>query len=297
MYCNPYENLNGGQWLKTNFHTHAGTGEGTCGKYPIDFVLDLYRELKYDAVCISNHDIYTDTIPFSGNKLFLIQGVEYSADPHMLTIGVNKSLHDLPHQEAIDETIKQGGFTILCHPNWIRKEYWPYEKMDALHGYAGIEVMNTLIYRLSGSGLAADTWDYILRQGKLIFGFGDDDFHMPTDAGRSYTDIYVRNKNFEGIREAVGNGRFTASTGICLDYLELKDDEIKVGAKFPTETYAKSFCYKFISENGLTAESYGETGGYKIKDENYIRVEVIAENGAMLFTQPVYKKDFFNKTT
>jgi len=50
MYHNPYENLNNGRWLKTNFHTHAGTGEGTCGKYPIDFVLDLYRGLNYYSV-------------------------------------------------------------------------------------------------------------------------------------------------------------------------------------------------------------------------------------------------------
>ena len=27
MYKNPYENLNNGEWMKTNFHTHAGTGE------------------------------------------------------------------------------------------------------------------------------------------------------------------------------------------------------------------------------------------------------------------------------
>lgn len=33
MYINPYDNIDkeGCQWLRANFHTHAGTGEGTCG--------------------------------------------------------------------------------------------------------------------------------------------------------------------------------------------------------------------------------------------------------------------------
>ena len=301
MYINPYANLKNsqghcqGQWIKTNFHTHAGTGAGTCGRNPIDVVLSLYRDLNYGAVCISNHDLYTNTSELSDDKLYLIQGVEYSNESHMLTIGVNKSMHELSHQDAVDETLKQGGFTILCHPNWQHKEYWTYKDIDALDGYAGIEVINMLIYFLNGSGLATDTWDYILRQGKLKFGFGNDDFHMPFHAGRSYTDIYAKEKNYAGIKEAIDNGRFTASTGLSLEYLDLSENNIiKAKVKFPTETYVKLFNYKFISENGVVFESYGETAEYKITDENYIRVEAIAENGAMLFAQPVYKKEFFN---
>ena len=156
-YKNPYGDLEGGKWIKANFHTHAGTGEGTCGRHPINEVLDLYRALGYGAVCISNHDVYTDTSAFSDDNLYLVQGVEYSPAEHMLTIGVNKSLHGLPHQDAIDETVKQGGFAVLNHPNWPRKESWPRDKIDALRGYAGIEVINMLVYRLSGSGRATDT--------------------------------------------------------------------------------------------------------------------------------------------
>jgi len=293
MYKNPYDDLNDGHWIKVNFHTHAGTGEGTCGSNPIDAVLRLYRDLNYGALCISNHDLYTDTTPLDDGKLYLIQGVEYSPHPHMLTIGVNRSLHDLPHQAAIDETVRAGGFTILCHPNWQYKGYWPPEKLDALTGYVGMEVMNSLIYRLTGSGRATDVWDGVLRQGKLKWGFGSDDFHAPFDAGRGYTDIYIKSPGFEGIKQAVAAGRLTASTGLSLEYLRVADGVIHVKAKFPTETYVDAFHYKFITENGIAAESQGRSAEYRIHNENYIRVEVVAENGAMLFTQPVYRKEFF----
>jgi len=49
--------------------------------------------------------------------------------------------------------------------------------MAALKGYTGIEIFDSVIYRLNGSGLATDAWDFLLSQGKLVWKFGDDDFH------------------------------------------------------------------------------------------------------------------------
>ena len=297
LYRNPYENLNNGRWLKTNFHIHAGTGPGTCGANPIPVVLDLYRQLKFDALCISNHDMYTDTSSFGDEKLFLVQGVEYTnnPNPHMLTIGVSRTLHELPHQEAINETLKMGGFTILCHPNWKYRGFFSDEQIDALTGYAGVEIINMCVYRDTGSGLATDTWDHLLKQGKLVYGFGSDDLHWLTDADRSSTYIYAKSRDYAGIKDAVDCGRLFASTGIVLEYLELAESTIKVKAKFPNDTYINKFIYRFVSGNGTVKESFGEYAEYIITNEDYVRAEVIAENGAMLFTQPVYKTDFFKK--
>ena len=41
------------------------------------------------------------------------------------------------HQEAIDSGVEQGGFVILCHPNWIRKEYWLWKDIDNIRGFTG----------------------------------------------------------------------------------------------------------------------------------------------------------------
>ena len=48
MYCNPYANVNSGkgEWLKGNFHTHAGTGKDTCGANAIDDVVALYKQAE-----------------------------------------------------------------------------------------------------------------------------------------------------------------------------------------------------------------------------------------------------------
>ena len=119
MYVNPYENVKEtGSWLRANFHTHAGTGKGTCGAYDIEEVVSLYREAGYNLLTISNHDFYSDVSEYAKqDKIVLINGFEYSPSNHMLCIGVNQLITG-EHQKVIDETRKQGGFVILCHPNW-----------------------------------------------------------------------------------------------------------------------------------------------------------------------------------
>ena len=48
MYVNPYEGLKkDGRWLKANFHTHAGTGAGTCGSHGLIDVIEGYKEAKF----------------------------------------------------------------------------------------------------------------------------------------------------------------------------------------------------------------------------------------------------------
>lgn len=218
-YINPYENLEDGKWLKANFHTHAGTGAGTCGFNPVDTVVGAYKHLRYDVLTISNHDLFTDTRSFTDDKILMVPGVEYSKQEHMLNIGVDRSLHEYDHQSSIDITTEMGGFTILAHPNWQRKEYWSFDTLLELKGYKGIEVINMLIYRLSGSGLAMDTWDFLLSNGRLVYGFGNDDFHAITDAGRSFNVIFSRGNTYESIRESIDKGSFCASTGLFPEYL------------------------------------------------------------------------------
>ena len=298
MFINPYQNLSGGKWCKANFHTHAGTEPGSCGQNPIDMVTQVYRECGFDILCLSNHDVFIDSSDFSDGKLLMIPGVEYTRSDscHMLTIGVCVSLHELDHQPAIDETVKAGGFAVLCHPNWPYREHWKVEDIDMLTGYTGIEVMNMLIYRLEGSGLATDVWDHLLSQGKLVYGFGSDDFHAYFDAGRSFNLIYCDRRDYTSMKAAIDKGAFCASTGLYLEYLKIEGNTMHVKAAYPIETHANIFTYRFVGEHGkVLSEQKGSSAQYGLTDEKYVRVEAIGENGAMLFTQPVYREEALKK--
>ncbi len=298
MYINPYENAEIGvsKGLKANFHTHAGTGKGTCGRNEIDDVLAAYKDAGYDLLTISNHDIFSDVADYQEkHDIILINGYEYSAEPHMLCIG-GSTTSTGNHQEAVDACLNQGGFVILCHPNWIRKEYWPWKDIDALKGFTGIEIYNHLIFTMSGSGLATDTWDHILSGGRLAWGFGSDDFHRWHDMGRAWNIIFSPSKSHIDIKSSIANGSFCVSTGLVLNEIKFDGNKLLVHAQF-VDSYIKDFEYRFIGYNGALLDvQTGEKATYDFKgNEKYVRVEVRGENGSMLWTQPIYKKDAFQK--
>jgi hypothetical protein len=293
-YINPYQNLGDGKWLKANFHTHAGTGPNTCGVNPLDAVIGLYRSAGYDILCVSNHDLLTDTSMFADAKLLMVPGVEYSQGEHMLTIGVDRSPHELPHQEAIDATNASGGLAILCHPHFFGRDFWREERLDALRGYAGIEVMNALIDRLGGAGRATDTWDLLLTKGRLVRGFGSDDFHAMFDVARSWNLVWTAERSWPAVRAAIQGGAHCVSTGLAPVGLSIEGDELVAKVKYPVETYVDRFTYRFVGEEGRVLSVQEDTHGrYRLRGERYVRVEALAENGAMLFFQPVVREGAF----
>ncbi len=295
MYRFPYADITDPKYdcKRVNFHTHAGVCQpGKCGIHSMKAVADAYMYARYDALAFSNHDMYLPMEP-DMDGILPLDAVEYSGTPHMLQVGV-KEYRDLPHQEAMDFTREQGGFTILCHPNWGIPGYRDdayLAKLEQWQGYTGIEIINPVIYRLVGSGLALDVWDHLLSQGRLLYGFGNDDFHLWHDMARAWNMIYASETSFAAIKEAVEAGRFYVSTGLTLKHCGLDGDTLSVTAGWYTENVSKQFCYKFTGFQGrLLAEFDAETAVFRIPEgEAYVRVEVTGENGAKLFLQPIVR--------
>ncbi len=292
MYINPYEGIdNESLHLKANFHTHAGTGPDTCGAYDLEEVIKLYAESGYKVLTVSNHDIYTDTRKFREKYgMVLINGFEYSQNKHMLCVGC-RDLIIGDKQEAIDKTNDDGGFVILCHPNWQNPKHYSKEEIGKLHSYLGIEIYNGVIFRLAGTGLATDVWDYLLSRGKIIWGFANDDFHRWNDLARSYNVVLTHKADEKSVMEAIKKGCFYTSTGLELFELSFTGNTIRIHAN-KVNTHVNKVTYVFIGKDGeVLSRQFSEKGEYKlIGGEAYVRVQVISEHGAMLWTQPIYEK-------
>ena len=299
MYINPYEAINGeGEWLRGNFHTHAGTGEGTCGHYPIETVADSYRDCGYKVLTISNHDIYSDTSGLSeALGMTLINGFEFSSDSHMLCLNTRSWIDDGVHQTVIDETNKQGGIVVICHPRWHDGNYWTAEEILKLRGVSGMEIYNGVIFRMDGSGLATDVWDSVLSAGRLVWGYANDDFHRWYDLAKAWNMIYSA-PGVEAVVNALRQGCFYATTGLELADFSLNGDIIHVAARMRSG-YAQALEYAFIGKDGeilavVNDPADSDSGAaYRIKpNQPYIRVRICSPFGAMLWTQPVYDSNF-----
>lgn len=295
MYINSYENLDNSVWRKVNLHTHAGTGPKTCGRHSPEEVIALYREYGYSMLCLSNHNLYRDFTNYSDEQITLIDGVEYTSKVHMLTIGIRENLIDLPLQDAINRTNELGGLIILCHPNWPHKEAFSPKMMCGLTGYIGLEVLNTVCFRLSGygraTGRATDVWDAMLTAGKLVTGFANDDFHTMGDGGMYFNLLACNENNYESMKRAIEENAICASSGLYPVYHRMEGETLHVKAEYPIESYVENYVYTFIGPNGqILSEQIGADASYTLQGEDYVRVEVRGEGGHMILFQPVYRE-------
>ena len=198
------------------------------------------------------------------------------------------------HQKAIDECRAQGGLVVLCHPHWQHRNYWAPEALAALRGYTGIEIFNTVIFRLTGTGLATDLWDEMLSQGRLMWGFANDDFHRWFDLARCWNLVWARPGDNDDLKNALAAGRFYASTGLVLKDIGFENGTIHVAAEAPG-SYDNRLCYAFYGHGGrLLSEQLDESAQYTpAAGEPYVRVQVTASHGAMMWLQPFYEASLF----
>ena len=291
MLINPYESFKPeARPLRTNFHLHAGLE----GDIDLEEVILSYKDAQYDVLTISNQYTMTDGQMLESELgITLINGFEYVDNKDILVVGI-KSYFDGDQQAVIDECNRQGGFSILAHPNFMEKRWWPQDEMNTLEGYNGVEIFNGVIFRMTGTGLATDVWDELLSDGKLIWGFANDDFHRWYDMTKGWNMIYAKSNAHQDIKNAVRAGNFYASTGLWLKEFKFDGHTLSVRAS-AKDSYISQFHYRFIGHQGkLLVETEGETGVYTLTgNERYIRVEVLSEHGAMLWTQPVYDSRYF----
>ena len=296
MYQNPYEELdwNPSHWLRGNFHTHCGARPGdNCGKLPLEEVASCYKDCGYDFLAITNHDARTSLPQAQPQLPVLLEGYEYSFDGHMLCIG-GKSLSKASHQQAAALCRQEGGMVIACHPHWQRENYWTAKAILSQQDIEGMEIDNGVISRLSGRGLAVDTWDEVLSSGRLIWGFANDDFHRWYDLARCWNMVYAA-PHQPAIIEAVRKGKFYASTGLVLTALEMTNGSNLFLSATHQNGFQEQMRYEFI---GLRARTLGVTYGKSASwvldtTEPYVRVCITAPNGAQLWTQPIYQPAFF----
>lgn len=295
MFRNPYDvaDQGSGKWRKANFHLHAGT---QADPYDIEEVLTQYKKAGYELIMVSNQYVLTDTSEIAKRAgIAAFNGIEYMEQEEMLCVGL-KAFAEGGVESVADQCAAQGGFTIVCHPNYLRPGWWPHKKMAETRNIAGLEVINPVIFKLQGSGLAADCWDDVLSMGRLLWGFGSDDFHTWQDFARAWTMIFCASTSLEDVRAAVLRGSLYASTGLTLGGMTLKDGVISVSVDCGKTDLGK-ITLSFIGENGaVLAVENGTHAVYRLAGtEKYVRAHAAAESGHQLWTQPVYDDTQFRK--
>lgn len=290
---NPY--LNDGVWLKGSFHNHSANS--LCGKETLEKIYEIYS--NYDFFAVSDHDIVSEMLE-NIRDTSIFPAIEVSSSKsHFLLINPPDNIMDdysndftiENYQRLSDLCIKNFGISMICHPNRFSGEFWEENDMKELKGYTGIEI-------LSGCGdiieedVAFDKWDMLLSENRKIWGFGNDDFHLPGQEKRVWNMVLAEHNSKESILESIKRGSFYVSTGYEFDFLEVEGNTIITTLKSNYLLDKLNKYVRFIGKNGKVLKEVSQKSNrfeYEcIGIEGYVRVEAYLEGGYGVFSQPFF---------
>jgi hypothetical protein len=227
----PYEDLEGGQWLRGNLHTHTTRSDGARD---VQAVIDDYAARGYDYLMISDHDIYTSPEDYTGwdsKGMVLIPGNEITrGGPHLLHVGADRFVAPAEDRQAVINAATEGaGFVIVNHPDWQEGfDHCSLDRLKGWSGYQGIEIYNGVIGRLNGSPYALRKWETLLTEGRRVWGYANDDSHAAQDVAQGWNIVYARDRSPQAVVEALRTGRFYASTGVEITGITAEDRRIRI---------------------------------------------------------------------
>jgi len=278
----PYLAAPGAVWLRGNLHTHTTRSDGRGSPQE---TIEAYARLGYDFLALSDHDLPADYSGLDPRGMLLLPCSEVSAGGgHVLSVGCRGRIHPDPdRQKVIDAIRAEGGLAVLSHPNWEEHfNHYPFEELERLTGYAGLEVFNGCILELFGSELASDKWDRLLALGRRVWGCAHDDTHRLERSGRGWNVVLARKRSAEAVLEALAAGSFYASSGVAIK--DIRTDGSRLIVTAPDA--------EGIEAIGVLGRRLAWVEGPELVfdasacPEPFFRVECLGRAGRMAWTQP-----------
>ena len=264
------------------------------GKKTVDDAVGWYRDHGYDFIALTDHRVLSDTTAMRTDTFLTIPGMEMHGPDavtgekyHIVGLGISsfeRCDENWSREEAIGRVNADGGLAFMGHPYWLGQSA---EHLRGLHGFAGIEVFNSVCDTKINKGFSNEVWDaYLLNQGQT-WGFATDDAHWKyNEEGRGW--IMVRTDDFSipGLLSAMRRGHFYASMGPTFEDVRLIEGGIRVRCS-PVRRIslmcARSRGDSYLAE-GDTLTNVDHQ--FKKADLKYVRVEIEDTNGRRAWTNP-----------
>jgi arylsulfatase A-like enzyme/CubicO group peptidase (beta-lactamase class C family) len=298
-----------GRWLKGNTHTHTLESDGDS---PPETVARWYKSHGYRFLVLSDHNVWVDPKRFAhlvDSTFLLIPGEElttrFGSKPVHVN-GLNIPGVIVPRtdstllgtvQKNVDAVREAEGVPHINHPNFgwaISQDVLSKVRNDKL-----IEIHNghPLVHNEGGGespGMEA-VWDFLLSQGKRIYGIAVDDAHhflgefAPERAnpGRGWLAVRAAKLDAREIMTQMEAGRFYATSGVELDSVRVSPQDIMIAVKKKGDF---KFTTEFIGKGGAVLKKTGDNPAtyHLAGSETYVRARVTDSGGSVAWLQPVF---------
>jgi len=288
---NPYEKM--GRAFKGNLHTHSKNPVSTCGDWPAEKVVEIYRKRGYDFIAITNHSLFSDYRHLSDDSFLVMAGQEVhlnqpyqGVDFHFVALGLRETIGvQLTPQEILSKINGQEALPVLAHPHW---SYAPVDKILQLDGFNLIEVYNKSCENIRRE-YSNEEWDGLLtRLDRPIWALAvDDTHHYPEGVGAGWVVVYAGELSEQAILDSLRRGAFYSSQGPAFEKISLSPDGLI------TVQFSSGFDIRFIGADGVIKKD--TVGGMELKadykiqgDEKYIRIEISDRVGRTAWSNPIF---------
>jgi len=307
-FHNPYQEINGGQWLKGNFQVQSRAWGGlTDGrKNTNEAIQAVYRMLGYDIIVTSD---YQKINRYGKDSVWYIPTYEHGYGvykTHQVCIGSRRVMwRDYPFfpglsnkQHVVESLLPDNAIVALAHPD-LRDGYLPAE-LKYLRGYHLIEALN----RARESILH---WDSALSAGYPAFILANDDAHdisRPEEVGRYATFIHAPENRAPAVIQALKDGKAYGAR-IYMPAGETFAEKARKAMNLPYLNVCRLNADTLVVEVSDTAAEirfYGQggvirkiarnqvQGKYVLqKSDTYIRTEIQFGDETVFFLNPIYR--------
>jgi hypothetical protein len=310
------------RYYKGNVHIHSVLSDGE--RTPVE-VVARYKARGNSFICLSDHDVYTDTTEYDTEDFIVLPGTEQGGinkvpdkNPgyHFNALGDptvaparrryghgERMPHPIPWtgpdtpQRTLDELAARGNIVIFNHPEWHLTRF---EDMVRYGGFFAVEIYNHATEWTPATSYGTAYWDHALQNGKRVFGVAADDSHSQWDKplpdyDGGWIQVQADGLTREGIITAMKQGRFYASSGPSIHDLRVEGGRLVVSCSpcryvmFKAFPQRGEFIADFTKAAALTTASNAIA-----EDMDYIRVECIDADGLVAWSNPVFVSDLLD---
>lgn len=280
----------GKPFYRGNLHCHTTRSDGV--KTPEE-AIDIYRNLGYDFLAITDHRRVTVPECRMAGRMLLLPGIELDYSyvgevVHIVGFGMAENIlpklaYEAGPQNGVDAIRACGGRAILAHPHWSLNTL---ATLTAIRDISAAEIYNSMSYLRPDS---SNILDVASAHGKRYPLVASDDTHAyEGEQGMSYTMVQAETLTCEAIKAAMDQGLFYASQGPRIEQLSLAEGQLTVLCSPASRVYFHSNLVwspgRAVIGNGLTKASYPlqrELG------ERFVRCQVIDAQGKSAWSSPI----------
>ncbi len=287
-------------WYDGEIHFHTNTSPDDGGA-TLATMISSYRDTGgFSFACVSGHNYIFDANQYTTSSFLGINGFEASQGPHVVGFdisGLGAVDAGATLQAEIDYINSHGGLPMVAHPHWSQDNQ-SYDMPTLLNNMTNcnlINVYNRRCERLDLNGNSETYWDTLLTNGKIIYGYAEDDAHgTGGDMGYSFNMVGATENSVAALRTAFQNGNFyfcrrVAKWGAGITITQYQVWGTEAGDTINITTNGGQ-TIQFIGHNGTVLSTVsGNSALYTIDGtEQYVRIRATNSIGDITWTQPVF---------